>query len=211
MYYTVYRTVNKINGKIYIGKHITEEPEDSYLGSGKHLNNAIQKYGRENFVKEVLHIFDNEADMNAKEAELVTLDFIKEDTNYNLCPGGQGGFGYINTLDRTWSIKGMKINYTRTFSAEERNKTSQLMKDRINLGLTKSIVEFQHLSNTEEAIAKRKITYSKNKHSQGSNNSQYGSMWITNGQENKKIKNIDIIPEGWYKGRTLWKKNITLL
>ena len=38
----------------------------------------------------------------------------------------------------------------------------------------------------------------------GSNNSQYGTMWITNGIENKKIKkeNIDTyIFLGYYKGR----------
>jgi hypothetical protein len=28
-------------------------------------------------------------------------------------------------------------------------------------------------------------------------------MWITNGTENKKIKAIDIISEGWYKGRVV--------
>ena len=36
----------------------------------------------------------------------------------------------------------------------------------------------------------------------GSKNSQFGTTWITNGTENKKIKkDLDIIPEGWYKGR----------
>ena len=43
-----------------------------------------------------MFIFDSEDDMNNKEAELVTKEFVKEDTNYNLCPGGNGGFGYIN-------------------------------------------------------------------------------------------------------------------
>lgn len=37
----------------------------------------------------------------------------------------------------------------------------------------------------------------------GEKNSQFGSMWITNGTENKKIKKVDIIPEGWYKGRKM--------
>ena len=37
----------------------------------------------------------------------------------------------------------------------------------------------------------------------GQNNSQFGTMWITNGIDNKKIKKIDDIPEGWYKGRKL--------
>jgi len=35
----------------------------------------------------------------------------------------------------------------------------------------------------------------------GSNNSQFGKCWITNGNESKKIKNTEIIPDGWYKGR----------
>ena len=34
----------------------------------------------------------------------------------------------------------------------------------------------------------------------GSNNSQFGTIWITNGTQNKKLKNLDEIPEGWYKG-----------
>ena len=43
--------------------------------------------------------------------------------------------------------------------------------------------------------------HKKNKHQQGSKNSQYGTMWITNGEKNRKIKKVDSIPEGWYKGR----------
>lgn len=35
----------------------------------------------------------------------------------------------------------------------------------------------------------------------GYNNSQYGTIWINNGLESKKIKSSDLIPEGWYKGR----------
>ena len=35
----------------------------------------------------------------------------------------------------------------------------------------------------------------------GNRNSQYGTMWITNGYNNRKIKKNDVIPDGWYKGR----------
>ncbi len=35
----------------------------------------------------------------------------------------------------------------------------------------------------------------------GSGNSQFGTIWITNGVENKKIKSVDAIPDGWHKGR----------
>jgi group I intron endonuclease len=97
MFYTIYKITNKINGKIYIGKHQTKDLNDDYMGSGKLILAAIKKYGIENFEKEILFKFNNEADMNTKEAELVTEDFVKEDGNYNLCPGGHGGFGYINS------------------------------------------------------------------------------------------------------------------
>jgi len=50
----VYVTTNLINGKQYVGSHFGEE-DDSYLGSGKPLfKNAVKKYGKENFKKEVI-------------------------------------------------------------------------------------------------------------------------------------------------------------
>ena len=47
----------------------------------------------------------------------------------------------------------------------------------------------------------------------GSDNSQYGTCWITNGSENKKIKSCDIdkwINLGYYKGRII-KNNASLV
>lgn len=37
----------------------------------------------------------------------------------------------------------------------------------------------------------------------GEKSSQFGSMWITNGSSNRKIKQHDTIPEGWYRGRKM--------
>ena len=42
----------------------------------------------------------------------------------------------------------------------------------------------------------------------GKNNSQYGTMWISNIElkESKKIRKSDNIPEGWIKGRNVWNR-----
>lgn len=116
MHYTIYKTTNLLDGKFYIGKHQTKNLDDGYLGSGKLLKHAIKKYGIENFKKEILETFSTEAEMNAAEKRLVILG----EMSYNLCPGGEGGWGYVNTLPqsaetlrkkREAGIKGKEFGY----------------------------------------------------------------------------------------------------
>lgn len=115
MFYTVYKITNKINNKYYIGMHKTDNLDDGYMGSGKIISQAVEKYGAENFIKEILHIFDNEEDMKSKEKELVIL----EEMSYNLCPGGKGGFGYINNSGIT-KFQGKKHSEkTKKFISEK--------------------------------------------------------------------------------------------
>jgi hypothetical protein len=59
-------------------------------------------------------------------------------------------------------------------------------------------VDKQH---SEES--KKKIGIKNSKNQIGMGNSQFGTMWITNNFENKKIKKNDNIPEGWKKGRVI--------
>ena len=53
-FYYVYQLINKVNGKIYVGMHATDDMDDGYLGSGKLIRRAVQKYGAENFEKIIL-------------------------------------------------------------------------------------------------------------------------------------------------------------
>lgn len=87
-YYTIYRTINLVNNKEYIGQHITDNPNDSYIGSGVLISNAIKKYGKHNFKKEILHVFDSYDEMNQKEIELVNIDYVLRDDTYNVLLGG---------------------------------------------------------------------------------------------------------------------------
>lgn len=50
----IYKTTNLVNEKFYVGKDIKNNP--NYLGSGLILKNAINKYGIENFKKEILEL-----------------------------------------------------------------------------------------------------------------------------------------------------------
>lgn len=125
MHYTVYKTTNNLNGKVYIGKHQTTDINDTYLGSGKYLKKAIAKYGKNNFTKEILFIFSSEEEMNKKEAELVTEEFISQDNNYNGGIGGEGGphfKGRNHSEDTKQKISQKRQG--RIFSVETKSKIS---------------------------------------------------------------------------------------
>lgn len=91
MKYIIYKITNTINNKFYIGKHQTNNINDSYMGSGIAIAKAIKKYGKENFIKEILFVFDNEQDMNKKEKELITEELVSDPNCYNIGVGGEGG------------------------------------------------------------------------------------------------------------------------
>ena len=97
MFYTVYKITNKINGKIYYGKEQTKKLNKSYMGSGKIIKRAVNKYGKENFEKEILFFLDNYKDMNDKEREIIAEENAVADPNsYNMKEGGEGGWDYVN-------------------------------------------------------------------------------------------------------------------
>lgn len=128
MKYTIYKTINSINGKFYIGKHQTNDENDSYFGSGILLLRAIKKYGKKNFKKEILFIFDNEKDMDIKETEIVSEKFVSNTDNYNLGVGGEGGPHFKG---RKHSIKSKQMI---SKSSKNRNPISEETREKIREG-----------------------------------------------------------------------------
>jgi len=96
-YHFVYKTTNIINKKFYIGKHSTFNLEDGYLGSGKYLNSAIKKYGRENFIREIIKFCNSETDALAFEKSIITKELVDNNSCYNLTHGGYGSWCHINS------------------------------------------------------------------------------------------------------------------
>lgn len=190
MYFTVYQTVNKINHKIYIGKHQTLDLDDNYIGSGKLLGFAIKKYGLENFVKEILFVFDTEAKMNAKEAELVDEEFCLREDTYNICFGGNGGWGYYNSNSEIQRQKAQKSNKRQQIL----RKTDKEWVKKKSSNMSKTIKHQYRNKERKSHFSELNATLNKGKNR--------GKVWITNGEINKRVSN-DVIPSGFYKGRTI--------
>jgi len=87
----IYQITNLVNGKIYIGRHITNKVDDGYMGSGNEIQKAQSKYGIENFQREILFDFNNAQDMIDKENELLSEEFVKRKDVYNIVVGGSSG------------------------------------------------------------------------------------------------------------------------
>ncbi len=125
MYYTVYKITNLINNKVYIGKHQTKNLNDGYMGSGGLIRQAIKKHGINNFYKEILFVFNNEAEMNAKEREIVTEEFCRSADTYNMAKGGSGGgyvWGALSTQSQANIINNARANGADIFTKLHRDK-----------------------------------------------------------------------------------------
>lgn len=102
MQYTVYEITNKVNGKKYIGFHSINENEEilleesesgsiyksGYLGSGKLMYAAIEKYGPESFSQKLLLVTNDRDEAEDLERDLVNQEWVDSDDTYNLSIGG---------------------------------------------------------------------------------------------------------------------------
>jgi len=210
MYYTVYKITHKVSGKFYIGMHRTKNLDDNYMGSGLLIGHAIKKYGLESFMKETLHIFDNEEDMIAKEIELVNREFCLREDTYNIMNGGEGSWDHVNSRERTWITRehAQKANSAAQSALKKLRENEEWS---INYSSACSVAQkkrfeiYEHpmLGKNHTEDTKLKMSNSLMGKAAGKKNSQFGTMWITNDETNRKIKKTDEIPEGWRRGRKI--------
>ena len=131
-YNYIYLITNNINGKIYIGKHSTDNLDDGYMGSGKLIKKAIQKYGIKNFTKEYLAFCDTEDKLNWFE-KFYIKKYKAREVGYNLTDGGDGALGRKHTEEAKQKIsKSLKGRKQYEMTEEIRQKQSISHKGRIS-------------------------------------------------------------------------------
>lgn len=159
MNYIVYKTTNIINSKIYIGVHYTNpDVYDGYIGCGvtkkdkkkKTLQGfpvAVRKYGYENFKRETLFVYPDTEEGRiaayAKEAELVTPEFVARKDTYNLTVGGR--FANIDKWKKKiaqYTLDGKFIRSWNSISEAEREYDLSSISANL-LGVSKYAGEYQ--------------------------------------------------------------------
>lgn len=177
--YSIYKIVNKVNGKVYIGfTSKTNYRFDSHKKVSKNskhskrtLYKAVKKYGWEKFDFEIIYqSFDGDYCLKIMEPYFIS-EYNSFNNGYNMTKGGEGRLGFKHSEEVKYKIG-------------SRTRGKKLQEDHKN----KISLSHKGLKPSNET----KKLMSKNRK---------GRHWYTNGLINKQTK---IHPgEGWWIGRTL--------
>ena len=152
----VYKHVNKVNGKMYIG--ITQKKPEYRWNEGKgystqgHFANAINKYGWDNF--DHIIIAHGLSEKTAKHLEIKLIahyNTMNPDNGYNETAGGDGMLGWHHTEASRAKI--VESNRNRIISEATRKKQSLSHKGRY-AGEKNPFYGKAHTKETRELISK---------------------------------------------------------
>ena len=131
----VYLTTNIVNGKIYVGQYTFKADKRlnaNYLGSGTVIEQAIKKYGRENFKRRILKLCYTVNQLNGYET-YYTLKYnpmLDPKIGYNQIIGPNRVCGNKNPASYPNVKKKMiEVNRKTTSNPEYRKRQSEIMKE----------------------------------------------------------------------------------
>ena len=161
-YFFVYKTTRIPTGKYYIGKHITSDLSDGYMGSGIALSKAIRKHGKESFKMEILTFCETKEELSILEERIVTQELVDDPMCYNLKLGGEGGWDHCPPKGRKLSVETRrKMSESHTgkprpkrgpMSDEEKLRRSNALKGRKNPAMSSRMKEqWQNLKEDDAA------------------------------------------------------------
>ena len=176
MFGFIYKTTNKVNGKAYIGMCSSQSRFSKYLGSGVLLKQAIEKYGVENFEREILQECYSDEELRLAEAKWITyFDAVKSDRFYNLCEGGRGG-------DTGFNVSMSDVVKTTWNNYSESEKKARL----------KNFGKYDKSGKNNPMHGRSAVT-------------EKNLKWYTNGVDNLYVTE-GTQPDGYHRGRTMKKR-----
>lgn len=145
MYGYIYKTTNLVTGQMYIGMRKFYKDEDSYIGSGKVLKQAIKKYGKLSFKKETLEECSTFEEMCEAEIKWIShFDAVNNPSFYNIAYGGHGGCS--ESTKEYWS----------QFTPEERKKMRRWGRSPVN-GDNNPMYGKKHSDETKKLIGSKSV------------------------------------------------------
>lgn len=167
----IYKTINLINGKQYIGSSINNKP--NYLGSGKWVKLAIKKYGKENFRKEILEHCNNFEQLKEREEYWIKHYDAFNNTKFYNATKLYCGNSYISDNHKqiiSKINKGNKYNLGKHHTEETKQKIGNSNKGKIRTEEAKQLIGISKLGNKYalgnklSQETKDKISYKKTNH-----------------------------------------------
>lgn len=224
----IYLTINKINGKMYIGKHQSTSFDKKYLGSGKHLCRAIRKYGKSYFVCEVIDWASSLEELNNKEKWWISfMGAVQSNEFYNMSDGGDGHTSEeAKRFTTSHTIELLRMNFTGAknpmysqgykvskekngkwgthLTEQERRKLSECAKHRT--GSKNPFYGRKHSDSTKELIRKANTgRYHTEEWKQKASKQRTGRIWVNdNWSETRFIQPLELnslLAIGWSLGR----------
>ena len=118
-----------------------EISNDSYMGSGIRIKNAVKKYGVDSFTKTILEIHESRKKLIEAEIRIIDHDFLSRPDVYNIAMGGLGGDKWThNTSD--------VAKERHRIACEKNNKSPEFREILRKSSLIRNTDEHkQHLSN----------------------------------------------------------------
>jgi len=181
----IYKALNKVNGKIYIGQTIRslDFRIEEHLRKKSHFSNALKKYGLQSFEFSVIDSTLLKEIANEKEKYWIKFFDCKYPKGYNLTAGGRGNLGHKHTEEtrkkisntklgkklpprsnesrRKYSESKMGINnpfYGKPLSQEHKNKVSEALKGRIISPEARRKISKAHKGKVLSAETRKKIS-----------------------------------------------------
>lgn len=142
----IYLTINNANGKCYIGRKIAHNGNkkyewENYLGSGKLLMLAVEKYGRVKFVRLIIDVADNFDELNEKEIYWIAkFNADKSNNFYNISKGGEANTDKSGVCHPVYCITNRKFYLSSEIASKDTGDDREKILHRCSLTKRKNVL-----------------------------------------------------------------------